>query len=72
MLPPQCREVFIKSRSGDMKYSEIATVMGISVKTVEAHMSKALKIIRGVLRVFLPIICLTGICSPLKYAACGI
>ena len=57
-LPPQCREVFVKSRAEQKKYSEIAAELGIAVKTVEAHMSKALKLIRQMLRVFIGLICL--------------
>lgn len=57
-LPPQCREVFVKSRAEKKKYSEIAQEMGIALKTVEAHMSKALKLIRQMLRVFIGLICL--------------
>ena len=62
-LPPQCREVFIRSRGGQMKYAEIAQEMNISVKTVEAHMSKALKFIRTMVRVNSLIICLIY-CEP--------
>lgn len=56
-LPPQCREVFVKSRAEEKKYSEIASELNISVKTVEAHMSKALRLIRQVVRVFIWFIC---------------
>lgn len=45
-LPPRCREVFELSRLHGLKYSEIAETLDISVKTVEAQMGKALKIIR--------------------------
>lgn len=45
-LPPQCKLIFFKSRFGKMKYAEIAGEMGISVKTVEAQIGKALKILR--------------------------
>lgn len=45
-LPPRCREVFELSRMQGLKYSEIATALNISVKTVEAQMGKALKILR--------------------------
>jgi RNA polymerase sigma-70 factor (ECF subfamily) len=45
-LPDRCREVFELSRTHGLKYSEIATVLGISVKTVEAQMGKALKSLR--------------------------
>lgn len=45
-LPPKCREVFIKSKLDRLKYKEIANEMDISVKTVENHISKALKFLR--------------------------
>jgi RNA polymerase sigma-70 factor (ECF subfamily) len=45
-LPEKCREVFELNRFGGLKYSEIADQLGISVKTVENQMSKALKILR--------------------------
>lgn len=45
-LPEKTREVFIMSRYKNMKYSEIAQVSGISVKTVEAQMSRALKMLK--------------------------
>lgn len=45
-LPDRCREVFLLSRDRHLKYSEIAAVLGISVKTVEAQMGKALRLLR--------------------------
>jgi RNA polymerase sigma-70 factor, ECF subfamily len=57
-MPPQCRTVFLKSRTEQKKYIEIAEELGISVKTVEAHMSKALKIIRTIIGVFIIVCCL--------------
>ena len=45
-LPDRCREVFELSRIQGLKYSEIATELGISVKTVEAQMGKALRVMR--------------------------
>lgn len=45
-LPPRCREVFELSRMQNLKYSEIASALDISIKTVEAQMGKALKILR--------------------------
>jgi RNA polymerase sigma-70 factor, ECF subfamily len=53
-LPARCREVFELSRGQGLKYSEIATTMGISVKTVETQMGKALQILRGRLAPWLP------------------
>ena len=53
-LPERCREVFELSRTGGLKYSEIAAVLGISVKTVEAQMGKALRSLRVKLAQWLP------------------
>jgi RNA polymerase sigma-70 factor, ECF subfamily len=54
-LPEKCRMVFQLSRFEELKYAEIAERMGISLKTVEAHMSKALKTLRTDLAEFLPL-----------------
>lgn len=53
-LPEQCRKVFQLSRFEGLKYKEIAEKAGISVKTVEAQMSKALRILREELHDYLP------------------
>ncbi len=45
-LPPQCRKVFLMNRFEGYKYKDIADELGISVKTVEAHISKALGTVR--------------------------
>lgn len=52
-LPEQCRTVFQLSRFEEMKYREIADKLDISVKTVEKHMGKALKLLRSKLVDFL-------------------
>lgn len=45
-LPPRCREIFDMSRVHGLKYAEIAESLGISQKTVEAQMGKALRVLR--------------------------
>ena len=45
-LPEKCREIFILCRFEELKYSEIAARLNISVKTVEMQMSIALKKLR--------------------------
>jgi RNA polymerase sigma-70 factor (ECF subfamily) len=48
-LPEKCREIFYKSRFEEKTYPEIAKELGISVKTVEAQMGKALRTLRTLL-----------------------
>ncbi len=45
-LPKRCSETFKMSRFEGLKYSEIADRLSVSVKTVEADISKALKLFR--------------------------
>lgn len=45
-LPPRCKEIFIQSKLEKKKYKEIEFDMGISIKTVENQMSKALHFLR--------------------------
>ncbi|XLS28576.1 RNA polymerase sigma factor [Flavobacteriaceae bacterium M23B6Z8] len=47
-LPPKCKQAFVLSRFEDRKYKEIASLMGISPKTVEIHISKALGLLRKI------------------------
>jgi RNA polymerase sigma-70 factor (ECF subfamily) len=54
-LPERCREVFELSRVHGLRYAEIAGALGISVKTVEAQMGKALRILRERLAPWLPV-----------------
>jgi RNA polymerase sigma-70 factor, ECF subfamily len=55
-LPEQCRLVFKLSRFEELKYAEIAEQLSISIKTVENHMGKALKIMREQLKDYLPLL----------------
>ncbi|WP_127129768.1 RNA polymerase sigma-70 factor [Pseudoflavitalea rhizosphaerae] len=49
-LPQKCREVFVLSRMSKLTYQQIADAQGISVKTVENQMGKALRILRRFIR----------------------
>ena len=49
-LPAKCREVFILSYQHDRKNKEIAEQLGISIRTVEVHLYKALKSLRKKLK----------------------
>jgi RNA polymerase sigma-70 factor (ECF subfamily) len=49
-LPSQCKRVFILSRFENKKYKDIAFELSISVKAVEAHISKALQTLRSKLK----------------------
>ncbi|TAE30639.1 MAG: RNA polymerase sigma-70 factor [Cytophagales bacterium] len=52
-LPEQCRRVFYLSRFEELRYGEIADRLGISAKTVENQIGKALRILRVELAEFL-------------------
>ena len=45
-LPLRCRQIYLLNRIEGMSYTEIADHCGISVKAVEKHISKALKLLR--------------------------
>jgi RNA polymerase sigma-70 factor (ECF subfamily) len=46
-LPDRQREVYLLHKIDNLKYKEIAERLEISVNTVENHISRALKLIRG-------------------------
>ncbi|MCW3465521.1 RNA polymerase sigma-70 factor [Chitinophaga nivalis] len=49
-LPPQCREVFTCCRLQGMTHQQAATKLGLSAKTVENYMGRALKLLRKYLQ----------------------
>lgn len=55
-LPEKCRQVFMMSRLEGKKNSEIAIELDISVKSVEANVTRALKTLRIKLSEYLPLI----------------
>lgn len=58
-LPEQCRTIFQMSRFEELKYQEIADRLGLSIKTVENQMGKALRLMRLKLIDFLPFVILS-------------
>lgn len=54
-LPPERKKVFMMIRYEDRKYQEVADLLGISVKTVENQMGKAMQFLREALRGYLPV-----------------
>jgi RNA polymerase sigma-70 factor (ECF subfamily) len=46
-LPDQCKRVFTMSRFDQLKYADIAERLDISIKTVESHISKALRVLEN-------------------------
>jgi RNA polymerase sigma-70 factor, ECF subfamily len=55
-LPDQCRKIFEMNRYQGKKNGEIAGELGISVRTVETQISKALKALRANLTEFLTLL----------------
>lgn len=49
-LPSKCQDIFVLSKIDGLTYDEIAELRHISKKTVENHISKALKLLRKTLR----------------------
>lgn len=55
-LPPKTREIFTLNREDDLSYKEIAIKVNLSVKSVEYHISKAMKLIEFGIRNFITIL----------------
>jgi RNA polymerase sigma-70 factor, ECF subfamily len=54
-LPERCGRIFRLNRFEGLKYYEIAEKLSISIKTVEANMGKALKLLRKNLKDFVEV-----------------
>lgn len=52
-LPERCRLVYVLCREEGMTYAEVADVLGISVKTVDAQLCRAVTRIRSALALYL-------------------
>ncbi|MBI9063585.1 MAG: RNA polymerase sigma-70 factor [Marinilabiliaceae bacterium] len=63
LLPPRCKEVFIKSRFEGMKNREIAEELGINLKNVERHISAGLKFLKNHFADQLPMLLILEIIS---------
>ena len=57
-MPEQCAKIFKMSRFEQLRYQEIADQLGLSIKTIENQMGKALRIIREELKDYLPLLIL--------------
>jgi RNA polymerase sigma-70 factor (ECF subfamily) len=55
-LPERTREIFLLSRKNNYSHKEIAEKLALSTKSVEFHISKALKVLRENLKDYLPVI----------------
>ena len=55
LIPEQTQRIFLLSRFENKSNKEIAELMGISVKGVEYHISKALKALRITIKDYLPL-----------------
>ncbi len=60
ILPTRCREIFIMSRFRGMKNEKIAEELQLSKRTVETHISQALRILRNELKDYAGLLLLFG------------
>ncbi len=45
-LPPKCKQIFLLSKQDGLTNIEIAEFLNVSIKSVEAHITKAFSILR--------------------------
>lgn len=53
-LSPLSREIFIRSKYENQTHKEIAAALGLSVKSIEYHITKTLKVLRVALKDYFP------------------
>lgn len=53
-LPKQTQDIFLRSRYQNQSHKDIAEALGISSKSVEFHITKALKVLRVALKDYIP------------------
>lgn len=56
-LPEQTRRIFEMSRYESLSVKEIAEELSLNTKSVEYHITKSLKALRGALKDYLPVFC---------------
>ncbi len=54
-LPPERKKVFLMVRYEERRYKEVAEILGISVRTVENQMGKAMQFLRKALNEYLSV-----------------
>jgi RNA polymerase sigma-70 factor (ECF subfamily) len=59
-MPPQCKKIFLLSRFESKGNKEIAKELNLSLKTIEAHMGKALGIMRKGLKDYIAFLIIYG------------
>jgi RNA polymerase sigma-70 factor (ECF subfamily) len=62
-LPERTRLVFTMHRQQDLTYADIARILGISIKTVETQMTRALKLLRRRLTPFFSLGAVVGLAA---------
>lgn len=67
-LPERCRQVFVLSYMNGLKNKEIADALGLSVRTVEAHIYKALRMMRDRLKYLVSLILYAAVSSLLLWS----
>lgn len=49
-LPEKCKEVFVQNKIVGLKYQLVAEKLGVSIKTVEGHITRAYSYLKDCLK----------------------